>query len=179
MLPTVELVLPTYVCRKCDADFPDDRALKRHLRRRQGCIGMWYVCKRCLQFFNTPSEIKLHQDRKRRCKPAAICAPGIPREAVLKLRLQKGAEDAGSMRQYLQRVINRADNHELCDVLDVCTLDELDELLTLLLKYGDDPSQTATFIQLLAMLSNYSNGEQISPEKRAMMKHYVDTNVTL
>lgn len=179
--------VPLYECYKCDEVFSDERTLKRHIRANR-CIGVWYVCKRCLNFFDTPSDLKRHQSLKRGCAKAVLsgkvvstaskmgAVANVPIEALAAVRLQKGADDAGGMTSYLENVAKRGDHHEVTSVLLVCSLDELDQLLSHISSLSDD---TALFIDLLAVLSDYSNTDDVSPEKRAKLRAFVDLNVRL
>ena len=181
------LIVPLWSCYKCGEPFSDERSLQRHLTSKTigSCIGVWYVCRRCLEFFDKPSVLRRHQGLKRGCAKAVLggktihhttTADSVPLEAMVAVRLKRGAEDAGGMMPYLQHVVNRGNHQEMRDVLQACSVSELDVLLGYVQTASDD---TALFIDLLAQLSDFSNTEDVSPEKRAKLKDFVNRNVTL
>jgi len=181
------VIMPAWSCYKCGEAFADERSLERHLnsQRSGSCIGVWFVCRRCLNFFDTPSELKRHQSLKRGCAKALLggkmvkaSASGkeVPIEAMTAVRLKKGAQDAGGMPAYLERVVLRGNHQEIQDVLQACTVEDLGVFLDYVQSVADD---TALFIDLLAVLSNYGNTEDISPEKRAKIRPFVELNITL
>ena len=177
-------VLPEWSCYKCDEALADERSLKRHLRSNN-CIGIWYVCKRCLDFFDKPSDIKRHQNRKRGCAKAVLggkivqastTSKEIPLEVVTAVRLKRGATDAGGMSSYLDHVAKRGNHQEIKDVLQACNIGELVIFLERVNGVSDD---IALFIDIIAVLADYSNTELVSPEKKAILKAFVNFNITL
>jgi hypothetical protein len=109
-------------------------------------------------------------------QPTVGRAIEVPHEVMTAIRLHKGAEDAGGLEDYLKRVAFRGNHQEIQDVLQACTLEDLDVFLEYVQSVADD---TALFIDLLAVLSDFGNAEDTSPEKRAKIRPFVDRNVTL
>jgi hypothetical protein len=176
-------VLPQHYCPKCDHSFGTDKGLAVHLRKG-GCIGMWFVCKRCMRAFDTLSAIKAHQDRKRVCQPpiqatsraATTTELEIP---VQRLRLLKGAHDAGNMRTYFDHVAQRAENNELTDCLEATEYSELEWLLEAIEKLKAEPTTSYAFVEVLAQVADFANQSFTSPEKRALIRAFVSRHTTL
>jgi hypothetical protein len=170
-------------CDKCGAKFADERALKNHHRRLQGkCMGAWYVCKRCTRFFDRPSELDRHQATKIPCTlhvttpvVASASPVGPPPEVAAWIRYEKAIWDAGSAKLYLQRAIRRRDESEINNILEACSLQDLQMFLDLFSQEIDDTAR----IKVLAQMSNFANQNNVSLEKRTLIRHFVDENVSL
>ena len=172
-------------CYKCSESFSDKHSLDRHNKRSGSCIGVWYVCKRCLDFFDKPSELRKHQSLKRGCSKAVLSGKiikvsvDIPFEAMATVRLKRGAEDAGNMMTYLEHVVARGNHQEMRDVLQACSIVDIHQLIVSIGKLADDVDKTGLFIDLLAILSDFSNAGGTSPEKKALLQQFIDENIVL
>jgi hypothetical protein len=75
------------------------------------------------------------------------------------------------------RVVRRANSVELSQVLEACSLDDLNILLEIVdeLNNGD----VGAFLKMLGLLSDFANGATASLEKRTVLLEYINKNVTL
>lgn len=141
-------------------------------RKKTKKIGVWYVCRRCCEPFDTPSAIERHQSRKQLCKPSKT--PGASNMHLVRYR--KALEDFGNDAEtYLRHVIQRGVHWEIIDVLDSCDFQDFNLFLKLLTNLDG----SSEFFDLLALLSDYSNRNYISLERRMRLKAYVDEHITL
>lgn len=166
-------------CPKCDAHVTD---LPRHLKQRKSCIGAWYVCKRCTEPFETESKLTRHQSRKQVCqlRPKTPASGLVPKELAASLRYQKAIYDNnmnGDPIDYLRRAIKRRDPIELANVLEAATLTDLEVLFLCLQRQANRDNQQD--YNVLGLMSDYANGGTVSLEKRALIRNFVDQNVSL
>ena len=163
------------VCPKCGETFKN---LKHHLEKikKKSCIGVWYVCKRCGEFFEFESALLRHQSTKSVCelRTSTPLQPDIPREMSAPIRYLKAINDCGSKQEYLQRAVKRGLKQELLNVMEACSLDDLAAIFDAVQK-----SYPAHLFKILAVMSDFANQETVSLEKRAMIREFVDRNVTL
>lgn len=80
----------------------------------------------------------------------------------------------GDPTEYLRHVVQRRDKAEVLNVLEAASLGDLEILFQLIVH----PTHNLDYA-LLAIMSDFSNGDTVSLEKRALIRQFVDQNVSL
>lgn len=166
-----------FICEKCDMEFKCVKSLKDHKRRLKGsCMGGWYVCRRCTKFFNTLGELNRHQAIAKIC-PLNVTTPTqptIPKEIAAWVRYEKAISDAGGTDEYLKRAARRINPVEMNNVLEAASLTDIDKLFVIVNDLDD-----ACKYHMLALLSDFANGNTTSLEKREQINQFVNKNIML
>ncbi len=163
-------------CPKCGKSFID---VQHHLEKakKRSCIGFLFVCKRCGQIFDNESRILCHQTTKLICERLVTVQTDIPREIAVRIRYLKAIEDCGTVSNYLARVVKRGLKCEVTNVLESCSLDELHVIFQLLVHC--ETKKPAHFFKIISVMSDFANEISVSLEKRAVIREFVDRNITL
>jgi hypothetical protein len=158
----------------------DQEQLKLTKPPRSKKTGILYVCERCLEVFPTPSTAKRHVERKRKCHWFQAGNPGLQQnaEALCKLRYRKALQDYNEDASlYFNSALERNDQTELSDILNVSTFPHFELLLTIIEQ--TKTKQPKKFFDILAMLSDFSNRDDISIARKMRLKAFVDHHLTL
>jgi len=162
------------VCYKCGAEFDRERAWRYHMRMVD-CVGTWYVCKRCCAVFDTPSAIKKHHSLRRGC-PRLLIDAQPTNTALARLRYKKAIADYnGDTKAYMHASIKRGDHKEITDIIEACSLVDLRIFFELLNSEPDD----AKLYDLLGAIVDFANLSTTSLEKRARIKAFAATKITI
>lgn len=167
----------TLKCNKCGKEFLSKQALTKHRAFTQvGCIGAWHVCKRCFQCFDHLSELRRHQSTIKLCddlssaSASASASASLP-ETINKLKLRKAVVDAGSLEGYFTHVIDRANETEIHNTLEACTLDDLSLFCNVV--------ENNNALNVLSEMAVFANRLDVSPEKVAKIKAFILKSTTL